>query len=161
MTKNHMLFELITPERIVFRQEVDQVTLPTMDGEITVLPGHIPLVAQLVPGVAVLKISGENEDVAVSGGFIQVDGKGKVTVLADTAERGDNLNLQDIEKAKQRAEEVMKNAARGDDETFAHAAAELERELARYKVAMKYQREKPQKRLSPQDVKLTDDTGPV
>jgi F-type H+-transporting ATPase subunit epsilon len=156
-----MLFELITPEKIVFQQEVDQVTLPTMEGEISVLPGHIALVAQLVPGVATLKMNGNVEDVAVSGGFIQVDGKGKVTVLADTAERGANLNLEDIEKAKQRAEDVMKNAARGDDETFAHAAAELERELARYKVAMKYRKEAPQKRLSPQDVRLTDDTGPV
>lgn len=159
MTK--LLFELITPEKVVFRQEVDQVTLPTMDGEITVMPNHIPLVAQLVPGVMGLKHNGNKEDVAVSGGFIQVDGKGKVTVLADTAERGMNLNLEDIEKAKKRAEDVLKTTVRGDDETFAHAAAELERELARYKVALKYKKEGH--RISPagKDMELTDDAGPV
>lgn len=154
-------FELITPEKVVFSTEVDQVTLPTMDGEITILPGHIPLVAQLVPGVASLKINGRSEDVAVSGGFIQVDGQGKVTALADTAERGVNLNLEDIEKAKQRAEEVMHSAARGDDETFARAAAELERELARYRVALKYRREPKTVTGSGQNLELTDDTGPV
>lgn len=154
-------FELITPEKVVFSTDVDQVTLPTMDGEITILPGHIPLVAQLVPGVASLKINGRSEDVAVSGGFIQVDGRGKVTALADTAERGVNLNLEDIEKAKQRAEEVMHSAARGDDETFARAAAELERELARYRVALKYRREPKANTGSGQNLELTDDTGPV
>ena len=68
-------FDLVTPERVVFQETVDQVTLPTMDGEITVLPGHIALVAQLVPGVAALKRNGQIEDVAVSGGFIEIDGK--------------------------------------------------------------------------------------
>ncbi len=154
-------FELTTPERVVFRTEVDQITLPTMDGEITILPQHIPLVAQLVPGVAILKKDGEAEDVAVSGGFIQVDGKGGVTVLADTAERGENLNLEDIEKAKKRAEEVMQNAARTDDESFARAAAEMERELARYKVAVKYHKDGRHGRIAAAGNNLTDDAGPV
>ncbi|MDD5437904.1 MAG: ATP synthase F1 subunit epsilon [Patescibacteria group bacterium] len=156
-----LTFELTTPEKVVFRQEIDQVTLPTMDGEITIMPGHISLVAQLVPGVATLKEGGIKEDVAVSGGFIQVDGKGKVTVLADTAERGMNLNLEDIEKAKQRAEQVMKSSARGDDETFAHAAAELERELARYKVALKYKKDGGSIKARTPEETLTDDAGPV
>lgn len=156
-----LMFELTTPEKVVFQQEIDQVTLPTMDGEITIMPGHIALVAQLVPGVAALKENGVQEDVAVSGGFIQVDGKGKVTVLADTAERGMSLNFEDIEKAKQRAEQVMKSSARGDDETFAHAAAELERELARYKVALKYKKDGHAINPPIQNAELTDDAGPV
>jgi len=153
-------FELITPERVVCQDEVDQVTLPTMDGEITILPMHIPLVAQLVPGVAVLRKKGRDEDVAVSGGFIEVDKEGHVRVLADTAERGMNLNLEDIEKAKQRAEDVMRSAARGDDEAFAHAAAEMEREMARYKVAVKYHQHAKTSGL-PTHGDLTDDAGPV
>ncbi|MDD2785704.1 MAG: ATP synthase F1 subunit epsilon [Patescibacteria group bacterium] len=156
-----LMFELTTPEKVVFSQAVDQVTLPTMDGEITILPSHIPLVAQLVPGVAILKLDGASEDVAVSGGFIQVDGRGKITVLADTAERGMNLNLEDIEKAKQRAEEVMHSTVRGDDETFARAAAELERELARYKVALKYKKDGSAIKPPLQNAELTDDSGPV
>ena len=153
-------FELITPERVVYQDEVDQVTLPTMDGEITILPMHIPLVAQLVPGVAVLRKKGRDEDVAVSGGFIEVDKEGHVRVLADTAERGMNLNLEDIEKAKQRAEDVMRSAARGDDEAFAHAAAEMEREMARYKVAVKYHQHAKTSGLATGG-DLTDDAGPV
>lgn len=156
-----LMFELTTPEKVVFSQAVDQVTLPTMDGEITILPNHIPLVAQLVPGVAILKLDGVSEDVAVSGGFLQVDVRGKITVLADTAERGMNLNLEDIEKAKKRAEEVMQSTVRGDDETFARAAAELERELARYKVALKYKKDGSTIKPPVQNAELTDDNGPV
>lgn len=155
-------FKLITPERVVFEKKVSQVTLPTMDGEITILPNHIPLVAELVPGVAMLKEHNQAEDVAVSGGFIQVDKSGNVTVLADTAERGEDLNLKDIENAKARAEQVMRESARGNDEAFARAAAELERELARYRVARKYKAVKGQKvREASIDSELTDDTGPV
>ncbi|MBD3281307.1 ATP synthase F1 subunit epsilon [Candidatus Uhrbacteria bacterium] len=155
-------FKLITPERIVFEKKVSQVTLPTMDGEISILPSHIPLVAELVPGVAMLREHNHSEDVAVSGGFIQVDKEGNVTVLADTAERGEDLNLRDIEEAKARAEQVMRESARGNDEAFARAAAELERELARYRVARKYKAVKSQRSQEPlPDSELTDDTGPV
>lgn len=131
-------FELVTPERIVFRQEIDQVTLPTAQGEITVLPNHLPLVASLSPGVARLKKGGVEEDVAVSGGFIEIGADNKVRVLADTAERGFELNFDAIEAAKTRAEQVMKETVRSDDVAFAAAAAGLERELARYRVAHKH-----------------------
>lgn len=131
-------FELITPERAVFREDVDRMTLPTTQGEITILPGHVPLVASLVPGVARLWRGAEApEDVAVSGGFIEV-GPNKVRVLADTAERGMELDVSAIEKAKVRAEQVMKETVRTDDVAYAAAAAALERELARYKVARRY-----------------------
>ena len=129
-----MKFELVTPERVVFRTEIDQVTLPTKEGEITILPNHAALVAELVPGVAHLKRGSEEEDVAVSGGFIQI-GENRARVLADTAERGIDLDLSAIEQAKARAEAVMKETVRSDDTAFASAAAALERELARYKVA--------------------------
>lgn len=131
-------FELITPERVVFRQEVDEITLPTSEGEMTILPNHVPLVAALVAGVAKLKRGNVTEDVAVSGGFIEIKAGSRVRVLADTAERGHELEMSAIEEAKQRAEKVMKEAARSDDVSYAAAAAALERELARYKVARKH-----------------------
>jgi len=130
--------ELITPERVVFQQEVDQVTLPTSLGEITVLPHHMPLVATLVAGVAVLKKGDVEEDVAVSGGFIEISEGDRIRVLADSAERGFELKLDAIEAAKARAEKVMAEAVSTDDATFAAAAAALERELARYRVAHKH-----------------------
>lgn len=131
-------FELITPERIVFRQDIDQVTLPTAMGEITILPNHLPMVAALVAGIAHLKKGNAEEDVAVSGGFIDIQAGNTVRVLADTAERGFELHLDSIEEAKKRAEQVMKEVVRSDDATFAAAAAGLERELARYRVAIKH-----------------------
>lgn len=136
----HIQFELVTPERVLFREEVDQVTLPTTEGEMTILLNHIPLVAALVPGIAKLKKNGAVEDVAVSGGFIEVQKGNVVRVLADTAERGFELDISAIEAAKQRAEQVMKEAVHADDTAYAAAAALLERELARYKVVKKHRR---------------------
>lgn len=128
-------FELVTPERIVFREEVEQITLPTALGEITVLPEHQDLVATLVAGIAHVKKPGNvEEDLAVSGGVIEIKGS-LVRVLADTAERGEELDMSAIELAKKRAEDVMRATDRRDDNAFAAAAAALERELARYRVA--------------------------
>jgi F-type H+-transporting ATPase subunit epsilon len=129
-------FELVTPERTLFQEEALQVTLPTTLGEITILPEHQDIVATLVAGIAHLKRKDGEEDIAVSGGFIEVKGN-LVRVLADTAERGEELDIQVIEQAKKRAEDIMKATDRRDDNAFAAAAAALERELARYRVANK------------------------
>ncbi len=139
--------ELVTPERVLFREDVDEVTLPTAEGEITILPNHIQLVAALIAGVARIKRTADThrgvpliEMVAVSSGFIEVREGSRVRVLADTAERGHELELSVIEIAKERAARVMQEAVRSDDVSYVAAAALLERELARYKVARKHHR---------------------
>ncbi len=102
---------------------------------------HIPLATLLVPGIVRMKKGGAEEDeIAVSGGFVEVKRDGTVMVLADTAERGQELELSMIEEAKKRAQVVVSNAARQDDEAFAAAAAGLERELARYRVATRHRK---------------------
>ncbi len=131
-------FKLVTPDRVLLDAEVSSVSLPTPEGEITVLHHHIPLATLLVPGIIHIKQSGGEDEVAVSGGFVEVKRDGTVLVLADTAERGQELELSTIEEAKNRAKAVMSHAARQDDEAFALAAAALERELARYRVASKH-----------------------
>ena len=131
-------FELVTPERVVFQEEVDEVTLPTSEGEISVLPNHIPLVATLVAGVAKLKRATGVEEVAISGGFIEIQKGNKVRVLADSAERGAELDLKTIEEAKNRAEKVMKETSRKDEAAYGLAVAAMERELARYQVARRH-----------------------
>jgi F-type H+-transporting ATPase subunit epsilon len=131
-------FKLVTPDRSLFDEEVDSVTIPTADGEITVLPHHAELAALLVPGVMIVKRGNAISEVASSGGFLRIDAQGNAVALTDTAERGEELDLSTIEQAKKRAEEVMKKAVTVDDVAFAAAAAGLERELARYKVAMKH-----------------------
>lgn len=131
-------FEIITPEKIVYQDEVDQITLPTAEGEITVLPNHIPLVAILRPGEIVAKKDGEEIAMSCSGGFIEVTPK-KVVVLADTAEKAEELIETEIEKARERAEKILKEK-HIDAEKYAEAAAALERELARLKVVRKRSR---------------------
>lgn len=131
-------FRLVTPDRTLFDEEVDSATIPTAEGEITVLSHHAELAALLVPGVMKIVKGGVESEVAASGGFLRIDEKGNATALTDTAERGEELDLSTIEQAKQRAEEVMKKAISVDSVSFAAAAAGLERELARYKVAMKH-----------------------
>ncbi|OGL73082.1 ATP synthase F1 subunit epsilon [Candidatus Uhrbacteria bacterium RIFCSPHIGHO2_12_FULL_60_25] len=136
-------FKLVTPERILFEEDASSVTLPTSEGEITILPKHVPLVAALKPGVAELtRADGATEDIAVSGGFIQVMEGDRVTVLADTAERGEELTMETIEKAKKHAEELMRQKKFAGDASFAEAAAALERELARYKTVVRHRARK-------------------
>jgi len=128
-------FEIITPERVVLKDEVDQITIPTAEGEITVLPNHIPLIAVLRPGEIVAKKDKEEIAMSCSGGFIEVT-PDKVLILADTAEKAEELIEVEIEKARERAQKILEEK-HIDAEKYADAAAAMERELARLKVARK------------------------
>ena len=97
--------KIVTPERTVLEEEVEQVTIPTTEGEITVLPDHIPLVAALKSGDVVAKANGEVIPMAVSGGFIEVRDN-VVAILADFAEHLHEISDEAVEKAKARAEEL-------------------------------------------------------
>ncbi len=135
--------ELTTPERIVFKIEADEVTLPTKEGEITVLPGHVPLVAVLVPGMMTVRAGGEESYVAVSGGFIEVQPGSRVIVLADTAERAEELDLKKVEEARVKAQKALLEQRGADDVASAAMMAELNREMARLKVARRQVRPAP------------------
>ena len=131
MANKTIQFEIVTPERVVLKQEILQATVPTASGEITILPDHIPLVSILEPGVIEVKRADNViEIMAVSGGFIEVM-KDKIVILADTAERAEELDEAQIEAARQKAEELKKNAKSQDDVEFTDIAARLEKELAR------------------------------
>ena len=131
-------FEITTPERTVLKEQVLSVSVPTESGEITVLAGHIPLIAPVPAGeLRAVRADGSEEFMAVSGGFVTVMGDGRIVILADTAERAEELDLAAIEEAKARATRVM--AEKHDDaERHADAAAGLAREMARWKVANRY-----------------------
>jgi F-type H+-transporting ATPase subunit epsilon len=131
-------FEIVTPERSVFKADICQATIPTTSGEITVLPGHIPLISVLRPGVIeIKKDSGEIEIIATAGGFVDVV-TGKIVILADSAERAEELNEEKIKEAHHRAEELKKNAEFADDVEFANITAQIEKELARFKALDRY-----------------------
>lgn len=127
-------FQIVTPEKVVYKDDVDSITLPTQIGEITVLPNHAPLISSLKSGEAIIKKDGEEFSIAVSGGFLQIQPKNKVVVLADSAERAEEISEERAEAAKKRAEDVLKEK-RLDKAEMATAAAALEKSLIRLKVA--------------------------
>ena len=131
-------FEIATPERVVLKDEILQVTVPTTEGDITILPKHSPLVSILKPGVLELKkIDGSIEIISVSGGFVEVL-LNKTIIFADTAERAEEIDLERAEEARKRAEESLKNLRDIDATQFANLSAQIEKELARTRSARKW-----------------------
>ena len=140
MSDKFIKFEIVTPERVVLKEEITQITLPTKAGEITVLPDHIPLVSSLVPGVIyVKKRNGEDEIISISGGFLEIL-KDKVVILADTAERAEELDFSRAEEAHKRAAELKEKARQGEEINFAEVNAAIERELARTKAVKRWRK---------------------
>ena len=124
--------EVITPDQLVFEGHVKSVSLPTPDGEITILPDHIPLVSIVIPGTAVIRSDDGEQMLAVTRGVVEIDGK-SIRILVQSADRAEDLEEAVIEQAKARAEELLKER-REDTEEFAEATALLERELAKLQV---------------------------
>lgn len=133
-------FEIVTPERLVLKEIIQQVVVPTRSGEITVLPGHIPLVSSLQPGVVELKNErGDIVIMSVSGGFLEVL-KDKVIILADTAERAEELDENRISEARERAQNAKNDARHFDKERFANISAKLSKELARSRAVNRWRK---------------------
>ncbi len=120
---------IITPDGSIFDGDVDAISLPTPDGEITVLPHHIPLISIVNAGTIMVRQGKEETLFACSSGVIEVDGK-SIRVLTDTADRAEKLEEAAVEAAKARAEK-LRSEKRHDEEGFAEATALMERELAR------------------------------
>lgn len=149
MSNKQLQLKIVTPERLVLEEMVDQVTIPTTEGEITVLADHIPIVAGLKSGDVVAFVNGEQVPMAVSGGFIEIkkteNGITEVAILADFAEHVADITDQAIEKAKARAEELKKEMENKDHVDYEHFATELERSLTRVKIADKWKSKKYRK----------------
>ena len=133
---NKLTFKIVTPEKLVLQEEVDEVILPTQEGQIAILKDHIPLVSTLRPGELVMKKDGRETPLAVSGGFIEVRDN-TVTVLADTAERVEEIDLARAEEGRKRAEALLAEKTI-EHEDYALLQARLEKELARLHVARKH-----------------------
>ncbi len=140
--------KIVTPEKLILEELVDSVTIPTTEGEITILPDHIPLVASLASGDIVAISNGEHIPMAVVGGFIETKKENditSVTVLADFAEHVSLITEEEIEKAKAKAEELKKKAENNEIVDFEHFESELERSLNRIKIADKWRTKKYRK----------------
>jgi F-type H+-transporting ATPase subunit epsilon len=141
MADKKLQLKIITPEKVVFEEDVDQVTMPTTEGEITVLPGHIALISSLASGDIVARVNGDDVPMAVSGGFIEI-ANDVVKILADFAEHVGDLSEDAVAKARARAEELRHMKDNNEVVDFEHYESELERSLTRVKIADKWKNRK-------------------
>jgi len=133
-------FDVVTAERVVYSDEVDVVIAPGIDGQLAILPDHAPLLTMLQSGDLTVRKKGEEQDIFVSGGFLEVM-QNRVTVLADTAERADEIDISRAEEARRRAEERLR--IHPEDADLARAEVALQRAMMRIKVAERRRRRPP------------------
>jgi F-type H+-transporting ATPase subunit epsilon len=125
--------DIVTAERIVYSAEADEVIAPGVAGQLGILPHHAPLMTTLQAGELVVKRGGQEDSMAISGGFLEVR-PDHVIVLADQAERAEEIDVTRAAEARQRAEQRLKDGhVAGLDATRAEAA--LRRALLRLSVA--------------------------
>ncbi len=124
--------EIVTAERTVLSDDVDQINAPGAAGRMGVLPRHEPLMTMLVPGELTIIKQGQRTPFAISGGFMEVL-PDRVTILADTAERADEIDEARADAARKRAEELLQN--RRSEQEAVLAEAQLRRALVRLRVA--------------------------
>ncbi len=126
--------EIVTPERKVVDAEVDSVSVPTASGEAGILPNHAPLISALKPGILSYSAKGTSEKLAISGGFVEVNGS-NVSVLATTAASAADINVDEAKAERDEAEKALSavsSAAIEDTVTYREA---LDAANARIQVA--------------------------
>lgn len=134
MTK--LSIEVVTGERVVYEAtDVDMVVAPGSEGSLGILPGHASLISLLANGELRVKKGGMEESIVVFGGFIEVT-HNKVIILADTAERSSEIDLERAEAARARAEDARKN--RADLVSAADAEASLRRAAVRLRIGQRH-----------------------
>jgi F-type H+-transporting ATPase subunit epsilon len=134
-TLDKIKLEIVTPERIVVAEDVDEVVLPGIEGEFGVLPGHIPFLTALKVGVLTYKMEGvEEEHLAVSWGYVEV-AHDSVKVLAETAEKATEIDISRAKTAREAAEKIL--TAGKEDHEYEEAQVRLEKAVIRVQVAGK------------------------
>ena len=129
-----LLLEIVTPDRALVREEVDEVVVPAFDGYLGVLPGHTPMLATLKVGELWYRQGQEKHYLAVAFGFLEVL-PDHVTVLAQVSERPEEIDVQRAERAKQRAEERLAQPSAPADLDFERARVAMMKSLIRLQVA--------------------------
>ncbi len=133
MDQQKLTVELITPERsLVTETGIDQLVAPSVDGQVTILPRHAPLLTILDPGIVLVRRDGVDEVLVVSGGFLQVQ-ENRVTILADASERSDEVDRERAERARADAEREISEAY--DFNSMLEARIRLMRALSRLRAA--------------------------
>ena len=136
--------EIVTPESLVYEDEVDSVNVPGVEGELGILPHHAPLVSTLGYGELRIRKGGAEESFAIVGGFVQVR-PDKVVVMAETADLASEIDLERAQEARREAERALETGyTEGADLSAARAA--LQQALMRIRVAERRHREGPRHR---------------
>jgi len=132
--EDKLRLEIVTPYGLVFSDDVDEFTATGSEGEFGVLPGHAPFLTTLKVGMLTYKKGAEAGFFFVSGGYAEVGPDNKATILADSAERAEDIDIERAKAAMKRAEERLKQAEKID---FGRATAAIERATIRVQVAQK------------------------
>lgn len=128
--------KIVTPEEEVLNEEVDQVNVPTTQGELGILPNHVNLMAKLIPGELKIKRAGKASYFAIGGGFLQVENN-TLTIMTDLAQNAQEIDEKAVEAARKRAQEALEQKL--GDEEYAQTLASLEKSLAQLKVKRRHQ----------------------
>lgn len=133
---NRLNLKVVSPGGLIFNEEeLDSITIPTINGEITVLPGHAPLVSMVNPGEIVARKNNKENSLVTTEGFMKLDKDGNLSILSDYAIRSEDVEVAKVQEAKKRAEEMLKEKANEKD--FVIAEAELRKTLLELKIAQK------------------------
>lgn len=133
MSQLHL--KIVTPEKLIFDEEVTQVNVSTEQGEIGILPNHANLMAKLEPGELVIKKGGKVDSMAIGDGFLQVVDN-TLTVMTDLATYATEIDERAVEDAKKRAEQALTQTL--SDEEYASTLANLEKSLAQLRVKRRH-----------------------
>jgi F-type H+-transporting ATPase subunit epsilon len=125
--------DVVTPERRLLSEQVNSVTVPGRGGELGILPGHAPLISDLQTGVLSYNEAGTTFQMHVSGGFVEVNDN-KVSVLAEIAERPEEIDATRARVAREQSEKQLSSAS-GSEEDFEEARTKLERSMVRLQLA--------------------------
>jgi F-type H+-transporting ATPase subunit epsilon len=140
MSKN-LSVKIVTPEEVVISDDYIKATFPTLNGEISILANHIPLVSLIKAGEIKLETaSGRLTNLSVSSGILEVRPNSQIVILADTAERAEHINIEKAEEARQRVQKLLEEKSHAREVDYARLQAVLEKEMARIKVGRKYKK---------------------
>jgi F-type H+-transporting ATPase subunit epsilon len=123
--------EIVTPDAVAYSDDVEMVTLPAAEGQIGILPQHVPLMTQMVPGEMIVRKSGQDRFLAVGEGFVEITGD-KVAILTDMAVAAENIDEAKAEEARQRAQARLREKLSAEE--VANVNAALARTLAQIRV---------------------------
>ena len=134
---NTTKLEVATPDAVVYSDDVEMVTLPGVEGQMTILPHHVRLMTQLVPGEIIIRKGGRDESFAVGEGLVEVTGQ-RVSIVTDTAIAADKINEAMVEEARQRAAARLREKLSSEEVASVHAA--LARSLAQLRVKQRHRK---------------------